>query len=273
MKTTLVAFWCLLIAIADSSIQAQTFYDIQVVNNTVGFLTVSGFTIGTKTYGSVWVGPFTANIVDTDKPTPTYPSSFDAYCIDLFEEITPSTTVLQGTPALFSSAHPPMTDPPKWQTTDGMYKAAYLYNTFKDSVHSSSLTSTEQTARGAGLQMAIWSVLYGTQKEATDKLGHTYYYYDHSSVFTYTPDAAMDAQVANMIGLSEAANWGRLNNGTYPSQYNSTWWKLREEDGTPVQNIIGPPVPEPAEMALVGVMVAGLCLGIQEARKRLQKLS
>jgi hypothetical protein len=271
MKKLLLTLGCLANLIAGSQVQAQVIdYQVQVENNTaVPYAIINSFSIlGGKPYSAVYAGPFTFKFSDENRPTSSYPDSFDTYCIDLFEEINPPTAVVLGTPAQFSSVSPPLSSSPGWVAQDGPNKAAYLYHEFNGWVHEPAVTADKST-RGGALQLAIWSILYGERKTGSDGTP----YYDHSAVFNYTHTSAIDAAITEIIGLSEAANWGRLSDGSFPSQYDSTWWKLRTQAGVSLQNVIGPPVPEPAETALIGLGFIVCCLFAQSWHTRPKAIS
>jgi hypothetical protein len=197
-------------------------------------------------------GPFNFTFLGA-KPD-NYPTSFTTYCVDLYDNIGWST--YSATPANFPTA--PLSETPHWVSGDSGEKAAFLYDNYQNSVNS--------TTKGAGLQLAIWEVLYGADTNSNNNLNNVDY--DYTKVFTISATAAVKSEASRLIALSERANWGNTN-GVLASQYQSTWWQMTDASGVVVQHLIGPAlVPEPAEMAIVGVGIMASCIGAQQLRQR-----
>lgn len=157
---------------------------------------------------------------------------------------------------------------PVW-LVNGIYKAAYLYNKFIGQLVPASnvaqFGTTPQRIIGAALQLAIWNVLYDTDNTVLSGTGFK------ASAFGADADAASAIALADTMlndnNLKGAWNpalnrtttyWDTVNpaNLNDPSVYNRG------------QALIGPPVPEPAEMALAVCALGGLVFGYRRLRQQ-----
>lgn len=197
----------------------------------------------TQTYNTT-AGEFTLTFTGTSRPE-GYGDSFKSYCVDLYQysaNMTAAEARTFPTAALTE-------DNPYWVAYGGQ-KAAYLYNTYWESAR----TDSDKANKCAALQVAIWKALY-------------------ESAVSFTLSTAIQEAAFGTSGyytLANSVNWGGY-------QYQSTWWHSIDPNSTPQgfggrgQDFIGPViVPEPAEMAMVGVGFMMICLGYNQYRLRRQ---
>jgi hypothetical protein len=208
------------------------------------------FTHGSQTqiYGqgsaTVNVGEFTLTFSGA-RPQ-GYNQTVASYCVDLFQYSTTMTTVEART---FPTGA--LNENPYWDLNGGQ-KAAYLYNTY--SSFSASQYKADTANECAALQVAIWKAVYGNAVTF--------------SLTSAIQDLAFGAQ--GYYTSAASANWGIVN-GQYP--YMSTWLHSINPNGNPGgfggygQDFISPRiVPEPAEMAAVGIGLMAVSIGFSRYR-------
>lgn len=182
----------------------------------------------------IWLSGQPANMAD----------AFYTYCVDLRSDETDHQGITVRT-----------TDEMTGTTANVGQKAAWLFNTYAATIHAD--YSSASKAMAAGLQLAIWEVLYDTtyQIDGTKADKGSFY-----ATGVYTSAAAIsygNQYLQNLLGsgtsyLSADAMWLDSENAKYGLT------------GGPGQDQITRSVPEPGTLALLG---AGL-LGIAGARRK-----
>jgi hypothetical protein len=169
---------------------------------------------------------------------------FYTYCVDLLNNETDHQGVAVST-----------SDEMTGSTPNVGQKAAWLFNTYADTIHAN--YSSASQAMAAGLQLAIWEVLYDTTYEIdgtkADK-GNFYAtgVYTSAAAISYGNQYLQDLLSAGTSYLSADARWLDSDNATYGL------------DGGPGQDQITRSVPEPGTLVL---LAAGL-FGIAGARRK-----
>lgn len=172
------------------------------------------------------------------------PKSFYSYCVDLTNNATdPQGVTVRPTDELITA------------TTNGAQKAAWLFNTYAATIRSTA--SSAGNAMAAGLQLAIWEVLYDNVYNLTAAPSASNQFY---ATTTYTSSAALNYGTTYLNALTASANsylsadavWIDANNATYGLA------------GGPGQDQITHAVPEPASLVLLG---SGL-LAVMVARRK-----
>jgi hypothetical protein len=158
--------------------------------------------------------------------------AFESYCVDLFHYITASGTYEVNPVGLMSEWPTGPIHGPSSGALSGS-QAAWLYKNYAGSA-----AAAGDYAR-AGLQLAIWEVLYDTGNN--DVLGGTGFY--ATGVSTAAAGAA-----ASMLTAMQTANGGG----------DALWLQLVDNNNGYTQDLIADPVPEPASMLLFGSGLAGL---------------
>lgn len=203
---------------------------ILVVNDTTRMQTVS-FSISGGAYQSGLAG---AIKMDVNRPGGggVYagdPEIFWTYCLDIAPNLYLNYTY-NFEPKTFPN---PQTPPPSpgW-VTDGIYRAAYLFNTQHDILDAN---PPVDATHAAALQVAIWECLYDTDlnlAQGVFKLGTT------GDVQTYAQQYLALVQ-----------------NGA-PIKYTSTWLDPKEA----TQSLLYRPVPDAGStLAMLGFAALGIC--------------
>lgn len=173
---------------------------------------------------------------------------------------------------------PPHTGNPAW-VQNGIYRAAYIYNQYLPVVIANAGGSDDLKAQlGAGLQFAIWEVLYEERNTSAYSLtgagaGDFYVTYDANSNVPRV-DAAI-AQANAWLAAAQAALNG-ITEASHP--FDMVYWdpmdyNAQDPTGNPWmhdfgrQALIGQAVPEPAEIALIAAALAGLFVGYRRIAK------
>lgn len=182
-----------------------------------------------STLGSrhAYITPLTATWKSGDDPTASgLPKNFETYCLDLGNS-------LESGGSWESGQFPNPNSPPGspiW-TTDGIYKAAWLYREYSGDTQQGDATKT-----GAALQLAIWEVLYEDSPSSYSVLSGSLLVHSWNSAFLSDGVAAL----ANAyLGTLPANNMDIIT---------GTWWNAvnRTSTSSSNQDLIGPaPVPEP----------------------------
>jgi len=180
---------------------------------------------------TVYDTAFNATVVGGDPlPAGTPDPSFYTFCLDISANLIPNAWWnSEAFPAGNNGNNIP------W-ATDGIYRAASLYNAYVNQVTFNSGTGKEE---GAALQLAIWDVLYGAAggdgtwnvtQQTSSGAGNAFY------VSQADPSVVV---LAN--SMLNSAN----NRASDSLQYN--FWEATDSSGHPIENqdLISPPLPPP----------------------------
>jgi hypothetical protein len=190
-----------------------------------------------------WAGPISLQV--TPQGT-TDTRVFESYCIGLFETVYVNNTY-QGEPRAIPEPSDPIN--PSNAVADATRRAAVIYNTWVTDAAASK-------EKGAALQTAIWTAMYpGFAYTGVQDNGATY-------------DPAHLQQFQSQVATYYSALTGA---DLADPKYNANQWVFYDYSTTPktmrnVQFLIGP-VPEPAEMAMIGVGLIGTLMCVHRYRR------
>jgi hypothetical protein len=212
---------------------------------------------------NVYAGKGIATVADNGfAPALSAGEIFDAYCADLLHIIYngASPEVQLRSMQDWTQANIGGTDPGSYPWLNDPYAgeaASFLYDTYRND----GLGQPHKEYREAGLQLAIWEVLYEGSTQAADPLSFDIAQGNiHFSNF--------NSEVTNFasIYLNSLPNYGIL------AGYNAFWLQTADGAGSTTQDFIGPKapnaVPESATMLLVG---SGMILIIFTALRKQKK--
>jgi hypothetical protein len=259
-RRCLACFGCLLFAA--SAYASQISFTFNFGNLQTGQLILYRGSEGIFTE-SIYAGKGTATVLDNGlAPTLLGGQTFDTYCVDLLHDIYSGATpqVSLGSMQDWTQPNPPAgagtPTPGSWPWTTNPYAgeaAAFLYNNFVND----GLGETDKKYREAGLQLALWEVLYEGSS-------------DISSPVAFNLGAG---NIAFSNFDSRVTGFGAGYLSGLPAEYqnlsssNALWLQTANQSeglGAQTQDMIGPkPVPEPASLLLVGsgvIIVAGATL-------------
>jgi len=166
------------------------------------------------------------------------PDSFYTYCVDLLSNETDHQGVTVRA-----------TDEMVTATANGAQKAAWLFNTYAATIHAS--TSTAANAMAAGLQLAIWEVLYDNvyNLNAVPSIDNKFY-----ATTAYTSSAAIYYGTQYLTGLTSVGNGYLSADAVWLDSDNAAFGLTGIGPG---QDQITAGVPEPASILLIGTAMIG----------------
>lgn len=167
---------------------------------------------------------------------------------------------------------------PIWEKA-GIYKAAYLYNKYVADVIAAAggTDDNAKAAKGGGLQMAIWEVLYEgrnpTAYNVTANQGDFYMYPNTNDGATEQARAASAIAQANAWLAASQGALSAITENSFP--YNEVWWDPMDYSPNTKdfmhdyyrQSLIGGAIPEPAEIALLIAAALGIGMGYRRMKK------
>ena len=165
------------------------------------------------------------------------PNSFYTYCVDLLSNETDHQGITVRT-----------TDEMPTVAANGAQKAAWLFNTYAATIHASG--SPAANAMAAGLQLAIWEVLYDTtyNLNAVPSATNTFY-----ATTAYTSGAALYYGTEYLKALTYAGNAYLSADAIWLDSNNAAFGLTGIGPGQDqITN-----VPEPASLLLLGTAMIG----------------
>jgi hypothetical protein len=270
MSIKRLLFVCLGLLLLAASVQAgQITFTFDFTRLRLGSLSLDRGSAGIL-IESVYAGKGTATVISDSGLLPDLQAGqiFDTYCVDLLHNIYSYESPQVGLGSMQNwnqpNPGPSGTDPGSypWATDPHAGSAAaYLYNNYRND----GLVDANKADREAGLQLAIWEVLY--EGDTLPSGMPSYNIADGKISFTGFSSQVTVYANTYLNGLS--ANWNNTVNA------NALWLQTSNNDeglNTHTQDFIATnTVPEPAAIVLVGTGVA-LLAGIQFRKKRAKQV-
>lgn len=145
---------------------------------------------------------------------------------------------------------------PAWANLKAIQNASYLYNTFYvPSWNPVNSTTTLSQHQAAGMQLAIWEMLYDTQLDGSVALS----FGGGKFIASSFPVSTM-TQANAYVNLVNAA---RINSSFVV--YNDVWLKPDNNDS---QGLIAAPVPEPTTLLAGALLLLPFAAGISRSFRR-----